>query len=249
MNRMWIGSSGTGQTEERRSRHRPDLGRVAGEHEAHELPDVVVDAPPLAHRRHDRGEVVVEQHDVRRLARDVSAGPAHRDADVGLAERRRIVHPVTGHGHELALPLERRDDADLLGRIDARENPHAAQPVVQLIIAHTRQRRAGDDLCCVFGDAKPPGNGERRVRMVSGDHHRHDSRRLAGSHGALRFRTRRIDDADETEQFEIALHRLGAFANRRFGKAALGDRQHPQAPSGQCTRYRQRRGGPGSPPA
>jgi hypothetical protein len=56
---------------------------------------------------HDGGEVVVEQHHVRRLARDVGAALAHRHADVGRLQRRRVVHAVAGHGGELAGRLQR----------------------------------------------------------------------------------------------------------------------------------------------
>ena len=51
---------------------------------------------------------------VGRLARDVGADPAHRDADVGALQRRRIVDAVAGHRDELAARLQRLDDPDLL---------------------------------------------------------------------------------------------------------------------------------------
>ena len=33
---------------------------------------------------------------------DLGALDTHRDADVGLVERRRVVHAVAGHGHDLS---------------------------------------------------------------------------------------------------------------------------------------------------
>ena len=48
------------------------------------------------------------------FARDVGADPAHRDADVGALQRRRVVDAVAGHRDEFAARLQRLDDADLL---------------------------------------------------------------------------------------------------------------------------------------
>ena len=57
---------------------------------------------PSADRADDRREVVVEQHERGGLARHVGAALAHGDADVGGLERRRVVHAVAGHRHDLA---------------------------------------------------------------------------------------------------------------------------------------------------
>ncbi len=48
------------------------------------------------------------------LAGHVGAPAAHGDADVGRFQRRRVVHAVAGHGHDLAVGLERVDQAQLL---------------------------------------------------------------------------------------------------------------------------------------
>ena len=63
--------------------------------------------------RDDAAEVALHQRDVRALHRDVGAG-AHRDADVGLRQRRRVVDPVARHRHDAAFGLEPLDDVDLL---------------------------------------------------------------------------------------------------------------------------------------
>ena len=65
------------------------------------LLQVIENPPALAHRLHDGREIVVEQHHRRRLAGDVGAAAAHRDADVSRFERGRIVHPVAGHHYHL----------------------------------------------------------------------------------------------------------------------------------------------------
>ena len=71
----------------------------------------VEDAPPEPHAADDRDEVVVEQHEIRRLPRDIRAALPHGDADVGGLERRRVVDAVAGHGDDLAVGLQRLDQA------------------------------------------------------------------------------------------------------------------------------------------
>ena len=62
----------------------------------------------------DGREVVVEEHEVGRLAGDVGARAPHRDADVGLVERGTVVHAVSGHGHDVPASAQRPSDAQLL---------------------------------------------------------------------------------------------------------------------------------------
>lgn len=51
-------------------------------------------------------QVVAHQGDVRGLDRHGRAGRAHRDADVGGGQRRRVVHAVTHHCHDMTVPLQ-----------------------------------------------------------------------------------------------------------------------------------------------
>ena len=55
----------------------------------------------------------MHQRDAGALHRDVGAG-AHRDADVGLRQRRRVVDAVAGHRDACALRLQALDDRRLL---------------------------------------------------------------------------------------------------------------------------------------
>ena len=56
-----------------------------------------------------------DQREVGRLDRDVGAG-ADRQAEVGLGERRRVVHAVADHRHDPALVLQPPDDRRLVRR-------------------------------------------------------------------------------------------------------------------------------------
>jgi hypothetical protein len=59
-------------------------------------------------------EVVVHQHDVGDLARNVAAAPAHGDTDVGAFQRWRVVHAVTRDRNNLVQVLEGVDQAQLV---------------------------------------------------------------------------------------------------------------------------------------
>ena len=78
------------------------------------LLQIVEDESSLFDAREDRGEVVVQENDVRRLFAHVGARQAHGDADVRLFQGGRIVHSVAGHGHDFSQPLATLDDDQLL---------------------------------------------------------------------------------------------------------------------------------------
>jgi hypothetical protein len=105
---------------------------LVGKRPGDELHQIVVDPSSFLDRRLDGGKVVVGEHHVGGVLGDLGAGQSHGDADVGLLERRRVVDPVTGHRHDLAVGLQGAHQAQLLRRFDAREDVHrphdAAQP-------------------------------------------------------------------------------------------------------------------------
>ena len=99
----------------------PDEDRDVGDQgrhlEAQVLQQVVVEGAAVGDGTDDRGEVVVGEDHHRGLLGDLGAGDAHRHADVGGLQRRRVVHAVAGHRDHVALLLEQPDEANLvLGR-------------------------------------------------------------------------------------------------------------------------------------
>ena len=66
-----------------------------------ELGEVVEDAASLLDGGLDGREVVVGQHHVAGVLGDLGAAEAHRDADVGLLERGRVVDAVAGHRDDM----------------------------------------------------------------------------------------------------------------------------------------------------
>ena len=73
---------------------------VVDERKEQVLPDVLHRRAAEPPRTDDAAQVALDQRDARALHRDVRAG-AHRDADVGLGERRRVVDAVSRHRHAL----------------------------------------------------------------------------------------------------------------------------------------------------
>ena len=93
------------------------------------------------------GRVAVEVDHVAGLARRLGAG-VHREADVGLGERRRVVGAVAAHGDQAAARLLPADQGELVLR-----------------------RRLGEEIV-------DPGFGRDRCggqRVVAGDHDRADA--------------------------------------------------------------------------
>ena len=99
--------------------------------------------PRDPHRLGDAVEPVDDQHDVGGLGRGRRPASAHRDADVGGRERRRVVHAVADHDRQAELGLR----------------PRPRRP------CRPGRARPGP----VDADRDPDGFGD--VRVVAGDHH------------------------------------------------------------------------------
>ena len=139
-------ASGKPPAGERPHHERRELGHVVGEVVGEEAADVDEGGPTLLDRGDDRGEVVVEQHEVGRLAGDVGAGAAHGDPDVGLVERRAVVDAVAGHGHHVPPSSQRPRDPQLVLRrhpgdhdaVVVDQRPEHAVVVGQLVAVEDR---------------------------------------------------------------------------------------------------------------
>lgn len=101
------------------------------------------DATPQTHRTEDRGEAVIEQDKVRRLARHIGPPTAHGDADVGRLKSRRVIDAVPGHGDHEIVGLEGAHQGQLLGRLDPGEDTDVAQPDGQELGRQARDLLAG----------------------------------------------------------------------------------------------------------
>ena len=123
------------------------LAHVTGQQVDDELPDVVEDGPPVLDGGDDGPEPVVLEDHVRRLPGHLGASPAHGHADVGLLERRSVVHAVADHGRDVPRLLVQGEQVQLLRGGDAGEDRGVQQPL------------------------PPPGVGLRQLPQVGGVHH------------------------------------------------------------------------------
>ncbi len=92
-----------------------DAQHVVDEGEEQVLPDVAHRRPAQAAGADQPAQIAVDQRDAGALHRHVGAG-AHRDADVGLRQRRRVVDAVAGHRDATPLALQALHDRRLLLR-------------------------------------------------------------------------------------------------------------------------------------
>ena len=220
--RHGLGHRATQQDERNRpQQHDGDFSDVTGDGELDEAAQVVVDHPAFLDGRDDGGEVIVAQHHVRGLLRDIGAGDTHRHADIGLLQRGRVVDAITRHRDHLALSLQRTHDAELVFRRDAGEHGHAAHRLPPLRVGQPVEFRSGEDR--IGTEAQFTGNHRRRERMVTRDHHRANAGGDAPGDGILHLRTWRIDDANHADENQIL---LGLGGGLRGGDRAEGDPQH-----------------------
>ena len=162
-----------GRERQRQAEHDRDeddegLRAVGRQQEDDRLAQVVVDAPALADRAADRGEVVVGEHDLGGFLRRLGALDAHRDADVGARQRGRVVDAVAGHRHDLAVGLQRAHDADLVLGARAGVDVDVAHDLLQLVLAQRLQLGPGEHARVVAADeAHLAADRQRRAGVVA----------------------------------------------------------------------------------
>ena len=132
------------------------------------------------------------------VLRDLGAA-AHRDADVGGLDRRRVVDAVAGHRNDVALQLERLGEQHLVLRRDAADDADRVDAVEPLLL---RQRGEVGAEHRIAGDAELLRDRGAGDDVVAGDHPHPDVRRLRVGDGGLRLLARRVDHRDEARHLE-----------------------------------------------
>ena len=182
--------------EDRRQDHELQHRGQHGQLELHVGRDAPVDVAAEVDRAHERGEVVVGEHDLGGLLRDLGAA-AHGDADVGLLERGGVVHGVAGHGDDLAGLLHEPGEAHLVLGRDPAEHVQLRQALDHLGVGQPLEIRAGDEPgpeLELVGD-RAGGDG-----VVAGDHAHVDAGVERDAHGVLRLGPQRVDDPDQRDE-------------------------------------------------
>lgn len=145
-------------------------------------------------------QILLQQHDAGRVLGHVDGG-VHRDADVGVAQRGRIVDAVAEVADRVAASSQRRDDGLLVQRVDLGEDRHPADQRVETFVVQSGQVGAGEHGGCI--EAHGRRGMCRGEPVVASDH--------SGCHaegGELGDRLRRaglgwVGEAEEADEVEI----------------------------------------------
>ena len=203
------------------------LGDVRRQHEQHRLLDVVVDGAALSHGRRDRREVVVGQYHGGRLLGDLGALDPHGDADVGLLESGRVVHPVARHRDDLLVRLDGLHQTELVLGARAREDVAVADSLLQRGLVRLLDLGPADRRRPV-ADAQHLGDGRRGDLVVPGDHRDPDAAAVTLPDGLDGFLARRVEQPDQTEQHQVLRQVLRTEAPRRDARILEPcEGQHP----------------------
>ena len=175
-----------------------------------------------------RGEVVVGQDHVGGLAGDVGAGLAHRDADVGGLERRRVVDAVAGHRDDLAPSTAASGRCASCARARrARTRPRRSSAVLERRRRPSSSRSAPviDARVGARDDADLARDGLGGQAVVAGDHDDADAGGVALGDGAGDLGARRVLHGLEAEQGQARLHRRHVLRRPRRARRAARRRR------------------------
>ena len=222
-----------GEAEKDRHRNNQRLRHVGRQQEQHRLLDVIVDRPAFLHRRSNRGEVVVGQNHPRGLFGHLGALDSHRDANVGLLERGRIVHAVTRHRHDLPVGLDRLHQPQLVLRTRAGKDVDVADALLQRGGVHLLDLRACDRRLAV-ADSEHLGDGRGGDLVIAGNHRDPDPAAVAFLHRLDGLLARGVEQSDQAEQDE-GLRQVVRTESASFHARILKPRepQHPLALGGE----------------
>ncbi len=232
-----VSGSGIAPPTEREHEERHDLGSGVGEDVLDELADVVIDLAARLDRDDDRREVVVGEHHRRCLPSDVGPGAAHRHADVGRAQRRRVVDAIAGHRHHVSLlrAAPRRSAAWSRAR-RARRSPRA-------------HRRGCPRTSCSWvwsnawalttsGSFPPMPTWPAIAAAVSGWSPVISTIRMPArwqlAHSIDHLGTGRVAHRDQPEKAQLTLGVLAVRRPRAAGQRSARERQHAQSLAGEA---------------
>jgi hypothetical protein len=207
-------------------KHEEYLSGIGRKEEGEALTKVVEHATAFLDRGDDGSEVVVGQHDVRRVTCRRGARHAHGHPDVRLTQRGGVVHAVAGHRSDFLARLERLHEAELVLRGDSREHVHAGSGSDERGVIERLQLRAGED-----GPVRAQSDVLRdrsgRAGMISGDHFHRDARSLTCTDRPDRRVARRVDHAHEAEQVQTPFNVRVTETRPVRLNVAEREREHP----------------------
>ena len=164
-----------GPAEQRRQKRHARDGHMHRQDVRHRLAQVVEDAPAQPCRVHDGREIIVQQHQRCGFTGHVGAASAHRDADMGSAQRGRVVDAVASHRDDVAVGFQGLHDAQLLLRCDAGADADGTHAFAQGFVIKGVHLIAGQKIFGAFGQAGLLGDRARGSRIVAGNHQHADT--------------------------------------------------------------------------
>ena len=182
--------------------HRQHLAEIGRQQVAQELSDVREDRAALFNRRDDRRKVVIGQHHVGRFFRHVGACDAHRHADICFLQSRRIVHPISRHGHDGARTSEGVDDPQFVLGVNARVDRHLCNGGRTRFVRQLLEFRTGYG-ATVFRDAKFLSDDGGGARVIASDHERTNPGASRSRNRFSGFGPRRIDHTDQSGEHHV----------------------------------------------
>ena len=199
------------------------------------LDDVAKGHAPFDHALLQHHQVFFQQDDVGRLLGDVGGG-IHRNADVGLAQRRRVVDAVAEKADRVAHALQRLHHARLLQRRHFGEHRGALDQRIQFIVLQRLDVLALRRVLHVQPDLA--ADLARHRLVVPGDHFHLDAvmaqRGDRGARGVLR----RVEEGQAAHRDHVGFvgHAVAALGSRRI--ALDRHHQHAQAVLVELVRHR-----------
>jgi hypothetical protein len=117
------------------------------------------------------------------LAGDLGPAVAHRDTDIGGAERRPVVDAVACHGHGVAKALQTLDDPQLVQWCSSGDDRRLLQASVEPGVVEPSDLDSGEDSMVTDGQAGFTGDRSGRGGVIARDHDHPDARIVAAGHG------------------------------------------------------------------
>ena len=142
--------------------------------------------PSLFHGGDDAFQAGPREHDPRRRLGHIGRRE-HGDAHLSLAQRRGVVGPIAAHAHDVARPLKRLNQRELVLRKDIGEHTESLDA---RIVRHRLHRARWP------GDAHGVGDHPRGHRGIAGHHDHTYAERVKLRDQRRRIRARRIAHGD-----------------------------------------------------
>ena len=243
--RMWVVNA-QNSCKHNAKEDRKHFAHVRTEQVAQEFANIVENHTTFAHSSHNGREIVIRQNHLGRLLGHFRTRNAHSHTNIRGLHSWSIVHTVTGHSHNIALRLQRLNDAQLVFWCHASIHRYFCYSLLELIIAHSVELVAGQSAACrasrssrrhtrshtrtntslrssIFpNNAQISSNASCGQRMIARNHNRANACTVSLSNRITHFGTRRINNTHHTRPNVVALNHVILLRNIGHTAACIG---------------------------